>query len=134
MPGAHNKRKSKRPNTPHVSEEVVFRDDAQMYASVTKAQGSGRFVAVCGDGVERSCKLRGAMRKSEWVSVGTIVLVSVREYDENKADILHRYTDRGRDTLRRYGELEFLEKRKAAEEDDGGVVFVEDDDVCIDDM
>lgn len=91
-------------------EELVFKDDDQHYAHVIKSLGSGRFELDCDDGTSRIGKLRGNMRKSQWVSAGCIVLVSFRDFEESshKADILLKYSEIATKQLRRYGELEWL--------------------------
>ena len=84
--------------------DLVLREDGQLYACVTKMLGSGRLEAMCGDGVERLCKIRGSMRKREWVRVGDVVLVGLRDFQDNKADVIHKYTDAEVHRLRRLGE------------------------------
>ena len=43
------------------------------------------------------------MRKRAWINLTDIVLVSVREFDEDKVDILHKYNNE--DLYRLKGEL-----------------------------
>jgi len=99
----------KTPNASSMAKgEVVFRADDQLYARVSKSLGAGRFMAMCSDKVERMCKLRGSMRKSAWVSAGTLVLISLREYGDEKADILLKYSDAAAKSLEKYGELDSM--------------------------
>lgn len=118
------KKKSKVRNVADRSrEELVFKDEDQHYAHVVKSLGSGRFEIECDDGTARVGKLRGNMRKSQWVSAGAVVLVSYRDFGsdtaaEGKADILLKYSDAGIKQLRRYGELDWLVKKTRAEDDD----------------
>lgn len=53
-------------------------DDGQMWARVLKEQGNRRFRVFCNDNKERTCKLAGSIRKSQWVEEGTIVIISLR--------------------------------------------------------
>lgn len=114
--------------------ELVFKDESgdQMYAIVQKALGSSRFTVHCDDGSERIGKLRGAMRRSEWVSAGTLVLVTTRP-DDLKVDILLKYSDTQGRLLKKYGELHAFEqeKEKRKEEEDY-IEFEADDDDVID--
>lgn len=84
--------------------ELVLREDGQLYACVTKMLGNGRVTAMCSDGVERLCKIRGSMRKREWVRVGDAVLVGLRDFQDAKADVIFKYTDAEVHRLRRLGE------------------------------
>lgn len=70
---------------------LLFKEDLQEYAQVTKTLGSGWFEANCFDGKQRRCHVRGSMKKRVWVETGDIVLVSLREYEDDKADIIHKY-------------------------------------------
>lgn len=114
-------------------ESIVFKADDQHYAHVIKSLGCGRFDLECDDGVARVGKLRGNMRKSQWVSAGCFVLVSLRDFeDSNKADILLKYSDSAAKHLRRYGELEWFVKKERGgggdDDDDEEDVTFEDDD------
>ena len=67
--------------------------------------GNGRLEAYCIDGVKRLCHIRGKMRKKVWVNTGDIVLLGLREYQDEKADVILKYMgDEGR-SLKQYGEL-----------------------------
>lgn len=130
MPGAHGKRRSKKPNAAPTIRELLFKEDGQAYAKITKTLGAGRFLGSCDDGVQRLCKLRGKMRRSEWVSVGDVVLVGLREFQDAKADLLCKYTDLEVRNLKKYDELQCFEdvplSREEEYDDDDLVEFVDD--------
>jgi len=85
--------------------ELVFKEDLQEYAQVTKMLGNARVEAFCFDGVTRLCQIRGQMRKRVWINMGDIVLVSLREFQDSKADIIWKYTPDEARSLKAYGEL-----------------------------
>jgi initiation factor 1A len=60
-------------------------DDGQMFGRVLKSVGNRRFRVYCNDNKERLCKLAGAIRKSEWVGEGTIVVISLRGLSSGSA-------------------------------------------------
>ena len=60
--GGKNRRRGKNENDDD-KRELVFREDGQEYAQVTKMLGSGRIEAQCFDGVKRLAHIRGKMRK-----------------------------------------------------------------------
>jgi translation initiation factor 1A len=70
---------------------IVFRDQDQDYGFVQKNLGNCRFAIYCNDGKERLGILRGVMRKRVWVAAGDIVLYSLRGYEDDKVDVLHKY-------------------------------------------
>jgi translation initiation factor 1A len=67
--------------------------------------GNGRLEAYCIDGVKRLCHIRGKMRKKVWVNTGDIVLVGLREYQDEKADVILKYMADEASSLKQYGEL-----------------------------
>ena len=67
--------------------------------------GNGRLEAQCIDGVKRLCHIRGKMRKRVWVSPGDIVLLGLREYQDEKADVILKYMADEARSLKAYGEL-----------------------------
>jgi translation initiation factor 1A len=85
-----------------------------MYAQATKMLGNGRLMCACEDGVERMGKIRGSMRRSEWISVGDVVLTGIREYQDAKCDVLMRYTLDEVRILKRLGELSNVISASAA--------------------
>lgn len=67
--------------------------------------GNGRLEAYCFDGVKRLCHIRGKMRKKVWVSVGDIVLVGLREFQDAKADVILKYNPDEARNLKAYKEI-----------------------------
>jgi translation initiation factor 1A len=77
----------------------------QEYAQVVKMLGNGRCECFCFDGVTRLGHIRGKMRKKVWITAGDIVLVGKREFQDEKVDIIHKYTADEARNLKQYGEL-----------------------------
>lgn len=110
--------------------ELLYKDvEGQSYAVVTVMLGNGRLQARCEDSQIRLCKIRGSMRRSEWISVGDVILVGLREFQEDKADVLHRYLHEDVRTLRRLGELVNLKLT----EDDAEEMANDEDEIVFDD-
>jgi translation initiation factor 1A len=60
---------------------------------VDKNLGSTRMKVNCQDGHRRICRVRGKMKKRNWVREGDVVLVSPWDFEyEQKGDIIFRYT------------------------------------------
>jgi translation initiation factor 1A len=62
LQGGKNRRRGKNENDDD-KRELVFREDGQEYAQVTKMLGNGRLEALCFDGEKRLAHIRGKMRK-----------------------------------------------------------------------
>lgn len=87
--GGKNRRKGKTESV--VKRELIYKEEGQDYAQVTRMLGNGRVEAVFPDGTMRQCHIRGKMRKKVWIQVGDIVLVGLRDFQDSKADIILKY-------------------------------------------
>ena len=77
-------------NSP-VDQKIIYACPDEVYGIALKAAGDRRFTVECTDGKTRLCHIRGKMRKRCWVNVDDLVLVSLREFQSDKADIVHKY-------------------------------------------
>merc|ERR1712010_259064 len=109
--------------------ELIFKEDGQEYAQVLTMLGGGRLEALCFDGVKRLCGIRGKMRKRVWIAGGDIVLVGLRDFQDERADVILKYSADEARNLKAYGELpETAKINESAVE----VEFGDDDDVEFD--
>jgi len=102
--GGKNRRRGKNEND-NEKRELVFKEDGQEYAQVVKMLGNGRLEAKCFDGVSRLAHIRGKLRKKVWINQGDIILLSLREYQDDKGDVLMKYAPDEARSLKAYGEL-----------------------------
>ncbi|CAO3681003.1 unnamed protein product [Umbelopsis vinacea] len=72
--GGKNRRRGKNENE-NDKRELVFKEEGQEYAQVTKMLGNGRLEAQCFDGTKRLAHIRGNMRKKVWINQGDIILL-----------------------------------------------------------
>lgn len=67
--------------------------------------GNGRLEAMCFDGEKRLAHIRGKLRKKVWINQGDIILLSLRDYQDEKGDVILKYTADEARNLKAYGEL-----------------------------
>ena len=84
---------------------IRYKEDGQEYAQITKCKGNCRFDVRCSDGKERAAILCGTMRKRKFVKLNDIVLVSLRDFQDDICDIMDRYDENGARKLRETKEL-----------------------------
>ncbi|KAL7175534.1 hypothetical protein ACSBR2_029186 [Camellia fascicularis] len=60
---------------------------------------------MCIDGTKRLCHTRGKMHKKVWIAAGDIILVGLRDYQDDKADVIIKYMPDEARLLKAYGEL-----------------------------
>ena len=113
--GGKNRRKCKRSKfQTDATNHVEFKDLGQEYAKVLERKGGNVVTLKLMDEREVLGIIRGRMKKKVWISSGDIVLVSLREFQENKVDILLKYSDDHVRKLVQYGEINrvFADKTK----------------------
>jgi translation initiation factor 1A len=67
--------------------------------------GNGRLEAQCFDGEKRLAHIRGKLRKKVWINQGDIILLSLRDFQDAKGDVILKYTADEARNLKAYGEL-----------------------------
>lgn len=85
--------------------ELVFKQDLEDYCVVTATLGDGRFEMRDTSEKKRVGRVRGKMFKKVWITVGDLVLVSLREYQDDKCDIVYKYEADEVRELKAYGEI-----------------------------
>ena len=114
--------------------ELRMKDESEEYAQIVKILGDGRFQCKCADGVDRVAHVRGKMRKRTWLANGDIILVSLRDFEPEKCDIIEKYKEKEVAKLKKENEIpEFMvlpSGADAEEKDEGeGDIYFEDQEV-----
>lgn len=133
--GGKHHRKSKGFDDETMKKQLEFKEPGQEYALITKMLGNGRCECKCADGLTRLGHIRGTMRKRVWINIGDNVLISLREYQDAKADIIHKYTATETKTLVSYGEIQTSMTSSQSQETSNDVTdTVEDCPIDFDDI
>ena len=85
--------------------ELIRKEEGQEYAQVIKALGDGRFTLHCYDNIPRLGKIRGKDKRRMWITVGDIILISLRDFQDGKADVIHKYNAEESRTLQTCGDI-----------------------------
>lgn len=72
---------------------LEFKNFGQDYAKVIKILGDRRIIAITNDGKEILCTIPGKFRFKVWIKVNDVILISVRDFQLNRADVIYRYDD-----------------------------------------
>ncbi|CAM4766537.1 unnamed protein product [Rotaria magnacalcarata] len=91
------KNKGKGGKNENMKRELILKDNGQSYAQVTRILGSGYIEAFCFDntgGKKRLCHIRG-----------DVILVGLRDYQDDKADVLMKYLSDEARELKRIREI-----------------------------
>ncbi|HPJ30483.1 MAG TPA: translation initiation factor eIF-1A [Methanothrix sp.] len=80
--------------------------DREVFGYVETLLGSNRLLVRCLDGKERMARIPGKMKKRIWIREGDVVIVVPWEFQDEKADVVWRYTGPQVDYLVRKGYLQ----------------------------
>lgn len=85
---------------------IPFKEELQDYGIVKSLLGNGRVKVFClTDNVERLGTIRGSMYKKVWINKDDVVLISLREYQDDKCDIIFKYNQDEVKTLKKQNEI-----------------------------
>ena len=108
MPKNKGKGGNKRKRGKKILEEehqLRFKEDNEEYAQIIKVLGDRRFLCKCTDDIERIAHARGKLKKKVWIVNDDIVLVSIRQFESEKCDIIWKYTEKEILKLKNGGEI-----------------------------
>ena len=114
--------------------ELTYKGESEEYAQVIKILGDGRFECNCADGVKRVAHVRGKMRKRIWIANGDIILVSLRDFEPEKCDVVEKYKEKEVAKLKKAGEIpdsmvlpssSEADEEKEEKNDYGDIIFEE---------
>ncbi|EFC49781.1 predicted protein, partial [Naegleria gruberi] len=107
--------------------DLQLKEEGQEYGVVTRMLGNGRLECYCYDGKTRLCTIRGTMRRKVWINQGDTILIGLREYQDDKADVIHKFLPDEARELKKLGEIPKDAKINEATEENIGIEFVGDD-------
>jgi len=134
MPKKKKKRKKK--ITAPLGARKIFdlvKTEGQEYAKVTALLGNRRVTLDYMHGKKRLGRIRGNMKKKRiFINKNDYVLISLRDFQDEKADLLDKYTPQEVKRLIRAGEM--AEDKAEEEEEDIGVDFQEEENINLDEI
>lgn len=73
---------------------------------ITQRLGGSRMFVSCMDGKTRNCRVPGAKRRGLWLREGDVIIIEPWEFDDDKGDVLFKYTPAAVDRLKKMGKLQ----------------------------
>ena len=107
MAKGKGKKRKKKPEEAKVRKiHDLAKTEGQEYAIVIQLLGHRRVKLKCMDGAERLGRIRGNSKKKRiFINLNDYVLIGLRDWQDEKADILDKYTEAEVKRLRRVKEL-----------------------------
>ncbi len=118
--GSKHKKMKNNSNSDEITQSdlILKSGKEQDYGKIEKILGNGRFNLLCNDKITRLGIIRGKMRKRNWVNMGSIVLYSTRDYEKDKVDIIHVYSNNVLKMLEHKMNLNFNVSNEDNDDDD----------------
>ena len=91
--GKKKKNAKNKSTLPETKKVIVYKEDMQEYAKMTKMLGDRRIMVMLPDKTELLAKIPGRFRKRCWIKTGDIILISRRQFQDDKLDVIHKYND-----------------------------------------
>lgn len=84
-------------NEEEQSEEILRvkfpnKKEGEMFGIADQLLGASRIKVMCQDGKSRMGRIPGKIRKRMWIREGDLVIVRPWDFQDDKADIVYRYT------------------------------------------
>lgn len=66
--------------------------EGEIFGIADQLLGASHIKVMCADGKSRMARIPGKLRKRMWIREGDLVVVSPWDFQDEKADVVHRYT------------------------------------------
>ena len=109
MPGKKTLKSKKKGGNKSAQDEhirdIEFKQDMEEYGKVMRLLGDRKILIKLPDGSEILGVIPGKFRKKIWIAVDDVILISRREYQIDKVDVVHKYNDKEIRHLIQYQEI-----------------------------
>jgi translation initiation factor 1A len=79
--------------------------EKEIFGIADQLLGASRIKVMCADGKSRLGRIPGKLKKRMWIREGDLVVVRPWDFQDDKCDILHRYTKTEATYLSRQGKV-----------------------------
>jgi translation initiation factor 1A len=77
------------------------RDGGEIFGIAEQLLGASRIKVMCADGKSRMGRIPGKIKKRMWIREGDLLIIKPWDFQDNKADIIYRYTKTQSSSLKR---------------------------------
>ena len=77
----------------------------QVIGIITQRLGASRMYVSCMDGKTRNCRVPGSRRRGLWIREGDAMVIEPWEFDDDKGDVVFKYTPGEVNKLKAMGKL-----------------------------
>ncbi len=89
------------PTEGYVRLRLPERNEGQIFGIAEQLLGASRIKVMCADGKSRLGRIPGKIKKRMWIREGDLLIIKPWEFQDDKADIIYRYTKTQASSLKR---------------------------------
>ncbi len=89
--------------TLNLSVRLPNKEKGEIFAVAEQLVGGSRMKAICEDGKSRMVRIPGKMKRRHWIRNGDLLIIKPWEFQNDKADVILRYTKTQANNLDRKG-------------------------------
>ncbi len=71
--------------------QLELKEKDQEYARVEKMLGNRRLLAITNDDRQILCHIPGKFKSRVWINVGDVILITIRQYQDDRSDVIYKY-------------------------------------------
>ncbi|RMD45566.1 translation initiation factor IF-1A [Candidatus Pacearchaeota archaeon] len=100
-----SKKNSKKFQNENSTIRVRIPKGREVIGIITQRCGGSRMFVSCTDGKTRNCRVPGRKRRGLWLREGDVIIIEPWEFDDERGDVLFKYTPTEVSKLREMGLL-----------------------------
>ena len=100
-----SKKQQEKEETPQVVTRVRLPKGKEVFGIIEERHGGNKMKVSCLDGKERNCRVPGRKRRGLWLREGDAIIIEPWEFDDEKGDVLFKYTPIAVTKLKAMGKL-----------------------------
>ena len=93
--------KRRKPSEGYVRLRLPERNEGQIFGIAEQLLGASRIKVMCADGKSRLGRIPGKIKKRMWIREGDLLIIKPWDFQDDKADIIYRYTKTQASSLKR---------------------------------
>jgi translation initiation factor 1A len=93
------------PEAVNIPVRVRLPQGREVIGIIAQRVGGSRMIVSCMDGKTRNCRVPGRNRRGLWLREGDVIIVEPWEFDNDKGDVLFKYTPTAIERLKSMGKL-----------------------------
>lgn len=129
--GGNKAKRNKNKDPEEFSKQLILKEESQFYAKIVNILGNCRFEIIDKNNKKYLGILRGNMKKKVWIKKDNIVLCSIRDYEQNKVDIFHKYNDY---EVKRLIKIKQIDSKFIITDINESETKIDDDIICFEDI